>query len=202
MKLERSGRRLSLLRDDATRLDIDLDRGGRYRAIVADTAQAQALADALEAQADVALMPAGGGMLGAMTVAENFALALGWGRKEGGETLAECETALIEALRLCGLSAERVASIGREQPMRLDRVERWLVGFVRHLLRPPELLVFDRNFHGLSRRQAEAVLALEALYHDYHPFRPALFIDVDSHELPQLSACRGELILDEAACLS
>jgi ABC-type branched-subunit amino acid transport system ATPase component len=74
--------------------------------------------------------------------------------------------------------------------MNLERTERWAVGFARCLLRPPELLVIDRLFAGLSRREANALIAVEAAYHQRHPFRPVLFVDLDSHELPALPDCR------------
>ncbi len=101
---------------------------------------------------------------------------------------------------LCGLSPERVAMLGRELPMNLERGERWTVGFAGCLLRPPELLVIDRLFAGLTRRQADALIAVESVYHRRHPFRPVLFIDLDSHELPELPDCRTITELAETPC--
>jgi ABC-type branched-subunit amino acid transport system ATPase component len=97
---------------------------------------------------------------------------------------------LESALRLCGLAPDRIAALGRERPMNLERSERWTLGLARCLLRPPQLLVIDRAFAGMARRQADSLIAVEAAYHRRHPFRPALFIDLDSHELPELPGCR------------
>jgi hypothetical protein len=73
------------------------------------------------------------------------------------------------------------------------------MGFVRYLLRPPELLVIEHLFAGLTRRQADGLIALEAIYHARHPFRPVLFVDLDSHELPVLPDCRSLTELAELA---
>jgi hypothetical protein len=193
-KLEQ--RSLVLTVDDERRLSIPLDQGGRYRIVAPDAATIQQVVDALETCPAVGVLPANGGLLGAMTVAENFALALRYGADPQDDAAGEWQHALQLAFQLCGLPEERIRSIGRERPMSLERIERWLVGFVRNLLRPPELLVLDRVFGGLSRRQVEAVIALEAVYHEFHPFRPTLFVDIDTHELPALPDCMNHLNLE------
>lgn len=192
-------RTLTLECDGEPRLAIRLDQGGRHRIVVPDAATASQVVAALEACAGIGVLPASGGLLGAMTVAENFALALRWGA-DPRDDIGEWQHALQLAFELCGLPEERIREIGRERPMNLERTERWLIGFVRNLLRPPELLVIDRVFAGLSRRQAEAVIATEAVYHDFHPFRPILFVDVDAHELPALPDCMNRLELEMPPC--
>ena len=142
-------------------------------------------------------MPGGGGLLGALTVAENFALALRY--DADADDPRDWEAELEAALLLCGVPAHRIAVLGRERPMNLDRTERWTVGFVRHLLRPPELLVIDRLFAGLARRQADALIAVESAYHRRHPFRAVLFVDLDGHELPELPDRRSLSELTENA---
>jgi len=182
------GRRLSLLAGDSLCLTLPLDEGSRHRLVVADAAAAQSVVAALARCPGVGVLPAGGGLLGAMTVAENFTLALRY--DDDPDDPRDWEHELETALGLCGLPAARIASLGRRQPMNLERTERWAVGFARCLLRPPELLVIDRLFAGLSRREANALIAVEAAYHQRHPFRPVLFVDLDSHELPALPDCR------------
>jgi ABC-type branched-subunit amino acid transport system ATPase component len=184
------GRRLSLVDGDTPRLVLSLDAGGRHRLVVADSSSAQRAVAALERCPAVAVLPASGGLLGAMTVAENFALALRYDADADADEAADRERGLEAALLLCGLPVQRIVALGRERPMNLERSERWTVGFARCLLRPPELLVIDRLFAGLARRQAEALIAVEAVYHLRHPFRPVLFVDLDSHELPELPDCR------------
>ncbi len=194
------GRRLSLFDGDTPQLVLPLDAGGRYRLVVADSSSAQQVVAALERCPAVAVLPDSGGLLGAMTVAENFALALRY--DADADEPPEREHDLEAALLLCGLPAERIATLGRERPMNLERTERWTVGFARCLLRPPELLVIDRLFAGLARRQADALIAVEAVYHQRHPFRPVLFVDLDSHDLPGLPDCRTLSELAESPCHS
>ncbi|MDP3699999.1 MAG: hypothetical protein Q8R72_03745 [Hylemonella sp.] len=188
-------RQVLLLQDGQTLLSLPLDRGGRYRLVVPDMASIDAAVVALEALPDVAVLPADGGLLGAMSVSANLSLALRYGREPDTFKLSEWEHKLQLAFRLCGVSEDRLPGLGREQPMRLDRMERWRVGFVLQLMRPSELLVLDRAFNGLSRGQAEVVIALESVYHEFHPFRPTLFVDLDAHGLPDLPQCHATAVL-------
>ena len=190
-------RRLSLFDGRCLRLVLPLDEGGRHRLIVGDATTAQQVMKALERCPGVGVLADSGGLLGAMTVAENFALALRY--DSDPDDPRDWGSDLETALRLCGLTPERIATLGRERPMNLERSERWTVGFARCLLRPPELLVIDRLFAGLARRQANALIAVEAIYHARHPFRPVLFVDLDSHELPELPDCRTLTDLTELA---
>jgi hypothetical protein len=189
-------RRLVLCDGDTPCLTLALDQGGRHRLVVGDSATAHAVVAALELCPGVRVLPGGGGLLGALTVAENFALALRYDAEDPRDWEAELETALL----LCGLPARRIATLGRERPMNLDRIERWTVGFVRYLLRPPELLVIDRLFAGLARRQADALIAVESAYHPRHPFRTVLFVDLDGHELPELPDCKTTSEFAENTC--
>ena len=196
------GRELVLTHEAGQQLSFPLDRGGRYRIVAPEVTQLAPLFKALEAVPGVSVLPADGGLLGAMTVSANLSLALRYGVDADDATLRDWEYSLQQAFRLCGLSEDRIRSIGREQPMHLDRIERWLMGYVRYLLRPSELLVLDRIFAGLSRRQAEAVIALESVYHEFHPFRPTLFVDLDAHGLPEIADCRTTFELEAAVCPS
>ncbi len=191
------GRRFIMTDGDTPCLTLPLDQGGRHRLVVGDSATAHAVVAALEACPGVRVLPGGGGLLGALTVAENFALALRYDADPADPRDWEAE--LEAALLLCGLPAHRIAALGRERPMNLDRTERWTVGFVRYLLRPPELLVIDRLFAGLARRQADALIAVESAYHRRHPFRAVLFVDLDGHELPELPDCKSLSELTENA---
>jgi len=195
-----SGRLLNLYEGDARRLAISLDQGGRHRLVAGDGAIARDVVAALEDCPGVGILPANGGLLGNLTVAANFALLLRYDDDAGDRSARDQD--LDAALQYCGLTPERIAVLAREQPMNLERSERWKLGFVRYLLRPPELLVIDRLFAGLTRRQADGLIAVEAIYHARHPFRPVLFVDLDSHELPVLPDCRSLIDIAEAACHS
>lgn len=195
-------RQLVLRRDASPVLVLPLDQGGRYRLVAPDAASIEAAVAALEAVPGVAVLPADGGLLGAMTVSANLSLALRHGQEVDAAILREWEHELRLAFRLCGVGEERLRVLGREQPMRLAPMERWLVGFVLRLLRPAEVLVLDRVFAGLSRREAGQALAVQAVYHEFHPFRPTLFVDLDTHALPELPDCRQTVELEAVACPS
>lgn len=190
-----SNRRLTLYEGDAPRLEISLDQGGRHRLVAGDGFIARDVVAALEACPGVGILPASGGLLGNLTVAENFALLLRYDTDSSDRAVRDQD--LDAALQFCGLTPQRIAILARQQPMNLEHGERWTAGFVRYLLHPPELLVIDRLFAGLTRRQANALIAVEAIYHARHPFRPVLFVDLDSHELPALPDCRSSTELAE-----
>lgn len=192
------GRHLLLRPGHGACLALPLDQGGHHRLVVADVASAKRVVAALEACAGVGILTATGSLPGAMTVAESLALALRYGQDVVDARDDEREMEI--ALQLCGLSPQRIQVLGSEQPMRLPRLERWAIGLARWMLRPPELLVIDRLFAGLTRREAEALIAVQAAYHRCHPFRSALFVDLDSHELPELPQCRSLTHFAEDAC--
>lgn len=187
----RQQRQLRLSRGGVAVLSLPWDQGGRYRLVAPEVASIDAALGALEAVPGVAVLPADGGLLGAMTVSANLSLALSYGTEVDAQARRDWDHTLRLAFELCGISEERQRSLARELPMRMERQDRWLAGFMLQLMRPPELLVFDRAFAGLSRRQAETVIALASVYHEFHPFRPTLFVDLDAHGLPQLPQCRG-----------
>ncbi|MBI3096449.1 MAG: hypothetical protein HYY97_16395, partial [Rhodocyclales bacterium] len=136
-------RRLTLYEGAALRLALRLDAGGRHRLVVGDDDIARRVVAALEDCPGVGVLPADGGLLGNQTVAGNFALVL---RYDAAENRDPLDPDLDAAFRLCGMTPQRVETLAREQPMNLERGERWQLGFVRWLLRPPELLVIDRLF--------------------------------------------------------
>jgi hypothetical protein len=191
----REQRQLRLSHGGEAVLSLPLDQGGRYRLVAPDVPSIVAILAALESVPGVAVLPADGGLLGAMTVSANLSLALSYGVEVDAQARRDWDHTLRLAFKLCGISEERQRTLAREQPMRMERQERWLAGFMLQLMRPPELLVFDRAFTGLSRRQADTVIALASVYHEFHPFRPTLFVDLDAHGLPELPQCRGTVEL-------
>lgn len=197
-KAQLQGRNIALESDGGERMQIALDEGGRYRLILPDLAALRSVVESLEALPGVGVLPGNGGMLGAKTVGENFSLALHFGRGPSGEGIAADDEEVRFGLSLVGFSAERIAQIGREQPMNISRPERWRLGLARCLLVAPDLLVLDRAFAGLSRREAGALVDSSMAYHSVHPFRPVLFVDLDSHELPAIGDCRAALHVAEA----
>ena len=196
------GRNLCIQDDEGQGLCLALDQGGRYRIVVHHANVAQRLIADLFAAEQVGILPRDGGVLGGMTVGENFSLALGYGQTRQDVCLPHQEADLQMALRMCGMDDDRLASFSSERPSEMDFVDRWTVGLVRNILLVPELLVMDRIFESCSRNQAAALLRREAVFHTFHPFRPVLYVDVDSHELPPLPDSRGQHVWRAQTCLS
>ena len=187
-------------------LALPLDQGGRWRLVLPDDAGVEAAVEALESTPGVAVLPAQGGLLGSMSVAANLSLALRYGQEADAATLRGWEHKLELVLSLFGVSQTQLRRLGQALPMQLGQLERWLLGLALRVMRPPEVLVLDRAFAGLSRRQSESVLAMLEVYHALHPFRPILCVDLDAHSLPALPQCRGTVGLGtqvlEPACPS
>jgi ABC-type branched-subunit amino acid transport system ATPase component len=200
VRMDVHSRSIVLQPADGMALVIRLDHGGSYHLTCPHASEVESLVAELELVQGVAILPQDGGMLGRMTVAENLSLALGYGRPAEESSQAEYEADLRTALRLCGVSEERMVTVGGEKPIAMDTVDRWMIGLVRNILVPPELLVIDRVYAGLSRIQANAVAGIEAVFRKYHPFRPVLWLDVESHvsHSPQPEQAEHE----EATCLS
>lgn len=174
---------------------IALDQGRCRRLLVPDEDCAIRVLARLEALPGVAVLPADGGVVGRLTVAQNLWLALRYGRGREDAPTLYWEDLLRRALDRCGWPARQQRDWLNQPVGALDALERWRAGLLRHVLCPPELLVLDRVFLGLARQQANAVLAMCALLRSFHPFRTLLFLDVDAHELPILGGCMEPLHL-------
>jgi ABC-type branched-subunit amino acid transport system ATPase component len=200
VRMDVQSRSITLQPADGIAIVIRLDHGGSYNLMCPHANEVETLVAELELTPGVAILPQDGGLLGRMTVAENLSLALGFGRADEESSQAEYEADLRTALRLCGVSDMRLATIGWEKPIVMDTVDRWMIGLIRNILVPPELLVIDRVYAGLSRIQAKAVAGIEAVFRKYHPFRPVLWLDVESHVSHVLQPARANN--EDAACLS
>jgi ABC-type uncharacterized transport system YnjBCD ATPase subunit len=200
VQMDAEVRCITVVPADGSPISIPLDCGGSYRLVSRHASEIDALIDGLSATAGVAILSQDGGLLGRMTVAENLSLALGYGRTADEWSHTEYEADLRFALQLCGVDEERLGTFGLEKPIAMNTADRWMVGLVRNILLPPELLVIDRAYSGLSRAQANAVLGIEAVFRKFHPFRPVLWLDVDNHVSHASGLNHREP--EEATCLS
>lgn len=167
------------------RLEIALDHGEQAHLVLAEAASADALATALARSPRIGLLPADGGLPATLPVAESLALALTWDRESAlGSTW---DRRLELAFGLCGFTDEESATLGRQRLLDLTRSTRWRLGFIRYLVRPPELLVCDRAFAGLTPAEAEIAHHCMAVFHTLHPFRAMLRIDLATHDAPRAS---------------
>jgi len=191
---------LRLIREDGELCAFALNGGGAYRLRLPNSEQADASVNALEAVAQITVLPGNGGVLGGMTVFENLELPLHFGLQLAEREDRHWRDVAHLALQQCGLGEEQITVFSKTMCAELSDTHRWMVGLVRNILRPPEILVLDRTFSGLSRQHVESRVAMQGVFHLFHPFRPALFIDVDSYELPQIPHCKAEFEMGGELC--
>lgn len=172
---------------DADHLEhvVALDCGGCSQIVAPDAAVRGALLEMLDSVPGSMRLTADGGMLGTLSVRENFALTL----RYHGEEFEGCESMIEELFHQCGLSDAAMEELAAKLPIRISRIECWLAGFVRALVLCPTLLVFDDAFSGLTAAETRQLVEWQSLFRAYFPFRPALFIDPDVHSLPLIPDC-------------
>jgi hypothetical protein len=195
-----TGRQIQLSIGGDPLLSIPLDAGGIYRLRVQSSKEVDDVVSAIESIANVAVLPADGGVLNGLTVFENLDLPLHYGVAAIELADGQWQSDAYLAMRYCGMDENQLTALGNTVCADLSETHRWMVGLVRNVLRPPDLLVMDRTFSGLSRQHVDSRVAMQSVFHTFHPFRPALFIDVDSYELPQLPQCKKEFELRAALC--
>lgn len=183
------------LENGRRRLEIALDHGMQAHLVLAATAEADALIRACEAVPAMGLLPADGGLPATLPVATSLALALTWDREPA--LGSSWDQRLELAFTLCGFTTEESAALGRRRPLDLPRMTRWRLGLIRHLVRPPDLLILDRVFDGLAPAEANIIHDGLALFHTLHPFRATLRIDLAAHD-----ASRGTLSPEAVPCPS
>jgi ABC-type uncharacterized transport system YnjBCD ATPase subunit len=181
-------------------LSIPLDTGGKYRLRLQNSGEADAVVLAIESIANIAVLTADGGVLNGFTVFENLQLAMHYGLPLSEREDRQWQSDAHLAMRLCGLDEDALRSFGNAICADLSDTHRWMVGLVRNILCPPDILVLDRTFAGLSRQHVDSRIAMQSVFHTFHPFRPALFVDVDSYELPLIPNCKAEFELGAEPC--
>ena len=177
----------TLVLDDGSgerRLDLVLNAGQRYRAIVPSPALKAQLVRKLGEAAPVAIVAARGGLIGNLKVWENLVLPIAY---RGEVRLDELEVRAEMLFRSLGVLRERFAELCALLPDRLSEFERRLAAFVRAMLAEPEIIVYDGLFDGLTRPEIEKAARFDRLFRLHFPFRTAIFVDAEDPMLPALS---------------
>jgi predicted ABC-type transport system involved in lysophospholipase L1 biosynthesis ATPase subunit len=172
--------------DDATglqRLEMVLNAGRRYRAIVPRPSLKAELLQKLREAAPLAVVAPRGGFVGNLRVWQNLVLPVLYRRRAD---MAQLEARAEELFRQLGVARERFAELCALLPERLSEFERRLVAFVRAMLTEPEIMVYDSLFYGLSRSEIDTAARFDTLYQLHFPFRTALFVDAEDATLPAL----------------
>ncbi len=181
----------TLVLDDEGRacsLDLALNAGRRYRAIVAKPALKAQLVRRLGEAAPLAIVAPRGGLVGNLKVWENLVLPIAYHENErGAAPLDEFEPRAEGLFRELGILRERFAELCALLPDRLTEFERRLTAFVRAMLAEPEIMLYDGLFDGLTRAEIETATRFDRLFRLHFPFRTALYVDAEDPMLPALS---------------
>jgi predicted ABC-type transport system involved in lysophospholipase L1 biosynthesis ATPase subunit len=178
----------TLVLDDGSgerRIELGLDAGQRYRAIVSRPSLKAQLMRKLGDTAPVAVVAARGGLIGNLKVWENLVLPIAY---RGEARLDELETRAEKLFRDLGVLRERFAELCALLPERLTEFERRLAAFVRAMLAEPEIMVYDGLFEGLTRAEIDKATGFDRLFRQHFPFRTAIYVDTEDPMLPALSA--------------
>jgi predicted ABC-type transport system involved in lysophospholipase L1 biosynthesis ATPase subunit len=178
----------TLVLDDGSgerRLDLALNAGQRYRAIVSRPALKAELVRKLGEAAPVAIVAARGGLVGNLKLWENLVLPIAY---RGEARLDELEARAESLFRELGVLRGRFAELCALLPDRLSEFERRLAAFVRAMLAEPEIMVYDGLFDGLTRAETEKAAGFDRLFRLHFPFRTAIYVDAEDPMLPALSA--------------
>lgn len=178
----------TLVLDDGSgerRLDLDLEAGRRYRAIVSRPSLRAQLLRKLGDLAPVAIVAARGGLIGNLKVWENLVLPIAY---RGEARLDELEARAEKLFRDLGVLRERFAELCGLLPDRLSEFERRLAAFVRSMLAEPQIMVYDGLFDGLTRAEIEKAAGFDRLFRLQFPSRTAIYVDAEDPMLPALGA--------------
>jgi predicted ABC-type transport system involved in lysophospholipase L1 biosynthesis ATPase subunit len=178
----------TLVLDDGSgsrRLELVLNTGQRYRAIVTRPALKAQLVRKLGEAAPIAIVAARGGLVGNLKIWENLVLPIEY---RGATRLEELEARAEGLFAELGVLGERFAELCALLPERLSEFERRLTAFVRAMLAEPEIMVYDGLFDGLTRVEIEKAARFDRLFQLHFPFRTALYVDAEDPMLPALSA--------------
>src|SRR5260221_1578028 len=128
------------------RVDLALNAGQRYRAVVGSPGLKVQLYRGLDELAPLGVVAGDGGLIGNLKVWENLVLPVAY---RGGAPLGELEARAAALFREFGILRARFAELCAALPERLTAFERRLAGFVRAMLAEPEIMVYDALFDGL-----------------------------------------------------
>ena len=165
------------------RLDLTLNAGHRYRAIVPRPALKAQLVRKLGEAAPVAIVAARGGLVGNLKVWENLVLPIAY---RGDARLDELEARAEKLFGELGVLRSRFAELCALLPDRLSEFERRLAAFVRAMLAEPEITVYDGLFDGLTRAEIDKATRFDRLFRLHFPFRTAIYVDAEDPMLPAL----------------
>jgi ABC-type multidrug transport system ATPase subunit len=171
------------------RVELDLDSGHVYHAVVGSTAVREALIEQLVETTLAAIVPADGGLIGNLRIWENLVLPAAY-HGDGAPRYRELEERAARVFAEFGVTGASFDALCTTLPDHLGRFERRLCAFVRSMLDGPRIMVYDSLFDGLSREETGKVLAFDRSYHSQYPLGTSLHLTADLPALPDLGAHR------------
>lgn len=169
------------------RVELELNAGHVYHAVIGSTAVREALIERLVDTALAAIVPADGGLIGNLKVWENLALPAAYHGGARNRELEEGATRLFAEFGISGAGFEKLCTT---LPDHLNRFERRLCAFVRAMLTEPQIMAYDSLFDGLTREETGKVLAFDRTFHARFPLGTSLHLTADLPTLPNLGAHR------------
>jgi len=169
------------------RIELELDSGRVYHAIVSRGAARDALIEQLVGTGLAAIVPTDGGLIGNLKVWENLVLPAAY-HDDSAPRYAELEERAASLFAEFGVAGERFEALCTTLPDHLDRFEKRLCAFVRAMLTEPRIMVYDSLFDGLSRDETGKVLAFDRVYHSRLALGTSLHLTADLPTLPDLGA--------------
>ncbi len=172
------------------RIELELDSGRVYHAIVARGAVRAALIEQLVGTGLAAIVPADGGLIGNLKVWENLVLPAAY-HGDSAPRYAELEERAASLFAQFGVAGESFEALCTTLPDHLDRFDKRLCAFVRAVLTEPRIMVYDSMFDGLSRDETGKALAFDRVYHGrlgLGTLGTSLHLTADLPTLPDLGA--------------
>lgn len=169
------------------RIEVDLDAGHVYHAIVESPTVRRTLIEQLVDTALAAIVPVDGGLIGNLKVWENLVLPSAYHRNAKSSELEPHATRLFAEFGITGAAFEALCTT---LPDHLGRFERRLCAFVRALLTEPRIIVYDSLFEGLSRDETNMALSFDRTFRTRLPLGTSLHLTSDIPTLPELGARR------------
>lgn len=174
--------------DRVHHIEMELDSGRVYHAMVAHSAVRQALIERLVDTGCAAIVPPDGGLIGNLKVWENLVLPAAY-HGGGAHRYAELEQRAADLFAGFGISGTGFDALCTTLPDHLTPFEQRLCGFVRAMLTAPRIMVYDSLFDGLSRDHTGKVLAFDRVYHSRQGLPgTSLHLTADLPTLPDLGA--------------
>lgn len=171
------------------RVELELDSGYIYHAIIGSRAVRQAVIERLVDTALAAIVPADGGLIGNLKIWENLVLPAAY-HGDGKPRYGELEQRAARVFAQFGISGASFEALCTTLPDHLGRFEQRLCAFVRAMLTEPRIMVYDSLFDGLSREETGKVLAFDRSFHAQFPLGTSLHLTADLPTLPDLGAHR------------